>query len=123
MRLKYLFPLLLFIITACIPTSTPPNSGIEGNVTVGPMCPVVQINNPCPDKPYQTTLTVLTTDQQKVKQFETDANGYFHVALPTGEYILHPESPNIMPHARDISFSVVEGKYTRLDVTYDSGIR
>jgi hypothetical protein len=84
----------------------------------------VQINNPCPDKPYQATLTVLTTtSHNKVIQFETDANGNFRVALAPGEYILHPESPNVMPRAADISFVVYEHQFKRVDVMYDSGIR
>jgi len=123
--------LLIFLLSACAPTaapgstptSMPAGSGIEGHITIGPMCPVVQINNPCPDKPYQATLTVLTTDKRKIMQFQTDASGYFYVALAPGEYILHPESPNGMPHANDIAFSVVRGQYTRVDVVYDSGIR
>ncbi len=124
MRLKLLFPLMVLSLIACIPTPAPTDSGIEGNVTIGPMCPVVQVGNPCPDKPYQAKITILTTNgQHKVTQFETDANGYFRVALSPGSYILHPESPNVMPHARDIQFAVNAHRFTHVDVVYDSGIR
>lgn len=123
MRLRFLLPLLLLFFTACVPTPIPADTGIEGSVTIGPMCPVVRVNNPCPDKPYQATITVLTKDQRKIMQFQTDAKGYFHVVLAPGEYILHPESPNVMPHSNDIQVSVVRGQYTRVDVSYDSGIR
>lgn len=84
MRLKLLFTIFTILVTACIPMPTPAatDSGIYGQVTVGPTCPVQQINNPCPDKPYQATLTILTTtDHSKVIQFQTDANGNFRVAL------------------------------------------
>ena len=126
MRIKYIFLLIFLLVSGCSSLSvpTPADSGIDGQVTIGPTCPVVQINNPCPDKPYQATLTVLTaSNHRKIIQFKTDANGYFRIALAPGEYILHPESPNVMPHAQDIPFSVVGGKYTRVDITYDSGIR
>lgn len=128
MRTKYIFLLVFLLVSGCstylIPTSTSVDSGIDGQVTIGPTCPVVQINNPCPDKPYQATLTVLTTtSHNKVIQFETDANGNFRVALAPGEYILHPESPNVMPHAADIPFVVYEHQFKRVDVMYDSGIR
>jgi hypothetical protein len=84
----------------------------------------VQINNPCPDKPYQATLTVLTADfQREVLHFQTDADGNFHVTLAPGQYILHPESPSVMPRASDIPFAVVAHQFTRVDVVYDSGIR
>lgn len=123
MRLKYLFILTFLFSTACAPKQVISNSGIEGNVTIGPTCPVIQANNPCPDEPYQAAITILNTNQQKVTQFQTDANGYFHVALAPGEYTLHPESPNVMPHANDIPFTVKAGEFTKVDVAYDSGIR
>ncbi|HEY9152652.1 MAG TPA: carboxypeptidase-like regulatory domain-containing protein [Anaerolineales bacterium] len=126
MRVKFLFVFTFLLITACSPilAPTPTDSGINGQVTIGPTCPVVRINNPCPDKPYQATLTILTSDgQHKVMQFQTDANGNFQVALSPGNYVLHPEAPNVMPHARDTSFMVEAHQFTRLDVVYDSGIR
>ena len=126
MRLKPLFLFAFLIVAACSPLGTPvpTDSGITGRVTIGPSCPVVQINNPCPDKAYQATLTVLAADgQHKVIQFQTDINGNFQVALAPGQYILHPESPNVMPHAADIPFVVTAHQFTRVDVVYDSGIR
>jgi hypothetical protein len=115
---------LILLFAACIPTLTPTDSGIEGHVMIGPTCPVVQIGNPCPDKPYQATLIIVTsTSGLKVVQFEADSNGYFRVALPSGEYILHPESPNVMPRASDIRFTVEAHQFTRVDVVYDSRIR
>ncbi len=128
MRIKSLFLLAFLLIVACSPQTQDPfeplDSGIYGQVTIGPMCPVVQENNPCPDKPYQATLTVLTTtDHGKVVQFQTDANGNFRVVLVPGQYILHPESPNVMPHASDIPFTVEAHQFTQVNVVYDSGIR
>jgi hypothetical protein len=124
MRLKLLFTLLALTFAACIPTPAPTDSGIYGQVTIGPTCPVVQINNPCSDKPYQATLTVLTaSDHQKVTQVQTDANGNYRVALAPGEYILHPESPAVMPRAADIPFVVRPQEFTDINVGYDSGIR
>lgn len=114
-------------LAACAPLSSPAptDSGIEGSVTIGPMCPVIQFGIPCPDKPYQATLSVLTSDgQHEISQFETDPTGYFQLDLAPGKYILHPESPKSgMPHARDIPFTVEAHLFTQLDVAYDSGIR
>jgi hypothetical protein len=114
---------LLFLVTCS--TSIPANTGIEGQVFIGPVCPVVQINNPCPDKTYQASLSILTTGGRKVTKFTTDAEGRFHVPLAPGNYILHPETPpnQPMPHAPELSFSVVAGMFTQLKVVYDSGIR
>jgi hypothetical protein len=98
-------------------------SGVEGHVTVGPVCPVVQADHPCPDKPFQATLTVLNLHGKKVLTIQTDENGYYHVPLKPGNYVLHPESPNLMPNAAEQSFSVLDGQFTTLDIVYDSGIR
>lgn len=102
---------------------TPVDSGLSGQVSIGPLCPVVQVGVDCPDKPYQASFTVLTTDRKEITHFRSDANGIFEIALPPGDYILRPESPNSLPFAPEQLFSVVAGQFTRLIVIYDSGIR
>ena len=124
--LKKLFYLivLFFYLAGCEPSATPvTDSGIEGYVFIGPVCPVVQVNNPCPDKPYQATLSVLDLHGKKILKFQTDINGYFQVPLTAGEYILRPESPGVMPNAPEQSFAILAGQFIRLNITYDSGIR
>lgn len=103
----------------------PAETGIEGQVFIGPTCPVVQVDNPCPDKAYPATLTILNSAGRKLTRFTTDAEGRFHVPLAPGNYILHPETPlgQPLPFAAEQPFSVVEGQFTQLKVTYDSGIR
>ncbi len=124
LKSSILFFLLAILLSGCAPASTSvPTSGVEGHVTLGPACPVVQASDPCPDKPYQATLTVLTPQRKKIAQFQTDANGYYHEALEPGDYILHPESPGVMPHAPEQPFTVQAGQFTTLDIVYDSGIR
>jgi hypothetical protein len=121
-RLFYLIvPLVIIAACGSIPP-TPSDSGIEGVVTIGPMCPVIRVDTPCPDKPYQATLTILTRNNKKVMQFRTDDEGRFRVDLAPGDYILHPETPNIV-RAADIPFTVAAHQFTHLDVSYDSGIR
>ncbi len=118
--------LLLFVLylSSCGPSTTPVlTGGVEGHVTNGPTCPVENVSDPCPDKPYQATLTVLDLHGKKVTQFQTDANGYYHVSLAPGDYVMHPESPNIMPHAAEQPFTVQADQFTTLDIVYDSGIR
>ena len=121
----YIRPILLLslFLTACLQDPQPLDSGIEGTVTMGPMCPVMQANVPCPDQPYQAALTVLTTSGKKITQFQTDEQGHFRIDLAPGDYVLHPESPNKMPFAADVPFTVEEHKFTSLKIIYDSGIR
>lgn len=124
MNVKLLIGIMILVLATCsIYSPTPRGSGIEGQVMIGPMCPVVQQGQECPDQPYQATLTVLHRDGIQVAQFQTDAQGRFSVPLVPGEYILHPESPNGIPFANDQSFVVETGRFTRITVHYDSGIR
>ena len=140
--MKHLFVtcLSLILLAACtaapasisaataLPAATPTaqgSSGIWGQVVLGPTCPVVQKDTPCVDRPYQATLTILTSSRQKVTQFTTGADGKFRISLSPGNYILHPESPNgaAYPTGREQTFTVVAGQFLELTVSYDSGMR
>ena len=123
MRTHNIFLPFVLLLAACLQTPQPLDSGIEGIVTIGPMCPVMQEDVPCPDQPYQAALTVLTTSGEEVIQFQTDEQGRFRVDLAPGDYVLHPESPNGLPFAADMPFTVNEHKFTQLEISYDSGIR
>ena len=119
------FPILLLLFLAACAPQIPANTGIQGQVTMGPMCPVVISGQECPDRPYQATMAILTRAGRDVKKFTTDANGKFTVLLAPGAYILHPLPPqnSPMPFGRDEPFNVVEGQFTQIKVVYDSGIR
>ena len=124
MNVKLLIGVLILVLATCsIYSPTPRGSGLEGQVLIGPMCPVVQSGQDCPDQPYQATLTVKGLDGLQITQFQTDAQGRFQVSLVPGQYILHPESPDGIAFAEDQSFSVETGRYTQITVHYDSGIR
>lgn len=124
MNIKLLFGVLILVLATCsIYSPTPRGSGIEGQVLLGPMCPVVQQGQECPDQPYEATLTITSPNGLQVAQVKSDAQGRFRVSLVPGEYILHPESPNGIPFAGDQSFVVETGRYTQITVQYDSGIR
>jgi hypothetical protein len=110
------------------PRVTPPatssgQTGIEGQVLIGPVCPVARAGVPCPDKPYQATITVLDPNHKPVTTFESDAQGHFRVALAPGTYILQPESPGALPHAPEQTVVVTSEGYTAVTIIYDSGIR
>lgn len=98
-------------------------SGIEGLVTIGPICAVVQEDTPCPDQPYQAEVIVLDSDGDEVTAFESGADGTFRVNLDRGTYTLEPQSPNALPFASPLDVEVRAGAYTHVDIQYDSGIR
>ena len=105
------------------PVAPPGQAGIQGQVLIGPACPVARADAPCPDKPYQATITVLDQDHNPVTGFQSDAQGRFRVALAPGTYVLRPESPGAMPHAPEQIVVVTGDGYTPVTITYDSGIR
>jgi hypothetical protein len=122
-KFLFLIGILILMLSTCSIDSAPADSGIEGQVLIGPMCPVVQQGQECPDQPYQATLIVNGLNGRKIAQVQTDAAGRFKIPLASGEYILHPESPNGIPSADEQNFVVEAGKFTQIIVNYDSGIR
>ncbi len=115
--------LLALILAACGGNTPAPSGGIEGQVLIGPMCPVVQFGTPCPDQPYQATITVLDANGGQVTQFQPDVRGQFHVPLNPGSYTLRPESPDGFTRAGEQTVVVSSGQFTQVIITYDSGIR
>jgi major membrane immunogen (membrane-anchored lipoprotein) len=116
--------LLALLLAACASSATNTTaSGIEGQVLIGPMCPVMQEGVPCPDQPYQATIAVLDENRKKVTDFQSDAQGNFKIGLKPGTYILVPESTNAMTRAGEQTVTVGEGQFIRVTITYDSGIR
>ena len=124
MNMKFFVGVLILVLATCsIYNPTPRGSGIEGQVSIGPVCPVAQQGQECPDQPYQATLTVSNLNGVVIAQVKSDAQGHFRVPLVPGEYSLHPESLDGVAFAGDQSFVVETGGYTQLTVNYDSGIR
>lgn len=122
-KLLFGIGLMILILSTCSIDATPADSGIEGTVLIGPMCPVVQEGQECPDQPYQAILTVNSPNGVRIVQVQTDEQGRFKIPLMPGEYILHPESPNGIPYASEQPFKVEDGAFTQILVNYDSGIR
>jgi hypothetical protein len=110
--------------TTVTPASSASESGIQGQVTIGPACPgPVRIDNPCPDRPFQTTFIILDPNNQVVTQVQTDEQGNFRVVLPPGTYTLHTASPTPMPPSGDQTVTVAEGQFTQVNIVFDSGMR
>ena len=98
-------------------------TGIEGIVTIGPTCPVQRIDSPCPDRPYEATISVLDSAGRKVAEARSGADGRFRLLLPAGTYTLRPEASGAFPHAREQSVAVENGRITPVQIVFDSGIR
>jgi len=116
----------LVVILAGYGGAKPPaDTGVEGIVTIGPMCPVIQVGQACPDKPYAAKLTVANRLGKIIARGSADADGSFRIPLPAGDYLLQAEATDgsPFPGPASLPFSVSEGAWTRLEVILDSGIR
>jgi len=125
-RFVALAPVVLaiaLIAATCDDGTTTGNSGIEGNVTIGPMCPVEQPDSPCPDQPYAATIVVEAAGGQEVARTQSGEDGRFRLALEPASYTLLPQSPGTLPYASEKQVEVVAGEYTHVEISYDSGIR
>lgn len=100
-------------------------SGIEGRITVGPSCPVQQAGSPCPDRPLVAEVRVLDASGRQVARFESIADGSFRLNLRPGRYTLVPRTPGggSLPRAEPQTVLVAAGRYTRVEIAFDSGIR
>lgn len=110
-------------VNACNDSSESINSGISGQVTLSPTCPMVLNNVDCSDRPYQATINVLNAQSETVGRIQSDTSGYFQKYLKPGTYILRPESSSVPPYAVEQTVTVKENQMTKVTINYDSGIR
>jgi len=116
----------LFLACKSEEEAPPLTSGIEGQVLLGPMCPVVQAGTPCPDEPYQATIAIWNAERtKKVRTFTTAATGRFRVPLAPGDYYIDPQPPDTGGPPTPIlqTVTVPTGRFVQVTVEYDSGIR
>ena len=109
-------------LTGC---GAPATSGITGMVLIGPMCPVMRADEPCPDQPFAATLLIRDSQGRDLCIVASGDDGRFQVALPPGSYEVVPLAGGVsgLPFAAAQWVTVAPGQYTEVTVAYDSGIR
>jgi hypothetical protein len=101
----------------------PPNTGIEGQVTIGPVSPVSRPGEEN-SRPYAATISIVrASDNGVVATVSSGSDGTFRVALPPGRYLVRPKQGSPYPIAHEQEVTVVAGQYAHVLVSYDSGIR
>ena len=106
----------------------PYDSGVRGQVTLGPTCPVERIppDPNCADKPYTTSVQVIEVGSPKSSPFavaETNEEGNFQIMLPPGDYALQPIGGNPMPFCETQNVTIEPGVIKDVNLSCDSGIR
>lgn len=98
--------------------------GVEGVALRGPVCPVVMEGSDCADQPYQAWIAIEDAASGRViARVRTDEEGRFRVGLVPGAYRLVPESGDPFPVASAQDVEVESGVFTRVTVSFDTGIR
>ena len=101
---------------------------LEGQVSIGPNCPVESVDEPCElDAQVYAAhkLVVLMPDKSPVQHVDLDANGNFRTELNAGSYLA-----DVVPHDIGIGdppdpkpFEIIAGQTTILTIDIDTGIR
>jgi hypothetical protein len=69
-------------------------------------------------------LTIIRlSDGEKIARVASADDGYFRVLLAPGRYLVEPEQGQPFPTAPSQEVTVEAGRFTRIQVGYDSGIR
>ncbi|MCH7698238.1 MAG: hypothetical protein IH865_04810 [Chloroflexi bacterium] len=103
----------------------PHESGVRGLVTIGPICPVMQEDVPCPDLPFSAKIVIENDVGTEVASVVSGDDGLFQIELDPGSYVLVPASPNpgAPPFAEEQAVRVLEDEFAEVLIQYDSGIR
>lgn len=120
--------ILVLALAACTSAPavgpSPQGGGIRGIVTLGPTCPVEQVGQPPCETPYAAELQVTRrSDGTLVQTVRSGADGRFEVSLPPGDYTVTGTAAEVLPVAAPVDVTVEAGRFSEIEVAYDSGIR
>ena len=100
------------------------DSGIRGLVTEGPTCPVAHEGETCSGPYAGAEIRVRRArDGQILRRVRTGKHGRFRVRLHPGRYVLDPVNGHPFPHADEKRVRVEDGRFTYVEIDYDTGLR
>ena len=115
---------LVGALLLAIGCSTPPSdSGIEGEVRIGPVSPVETAGTPA-SAPYAAEMLIHHEDGRgKVVRVRSGEDGRFRVNLAPGIYVVEPVVAEVLPVAAPVTVEVEPHRFAKVTINYDSGIR
>ncbi len=113
----------------CPSPSAPKGSGtLQGNMTIGPICPVEQVGHPCNPTPQMYAahqVFVYNSDRTKlITMLTPDAQGNFSATLSAGTYLIDLQHQSIGAiRGAPATVTVMTGKIATMLISIDTGIR
>ena len=99
-------------------------SRIGGLVLIGPLCPVMRVDDPCPDQLLAATLIIRDSQGRELWAVSSGEDGHFLVGLPPGSYELVPlTGPGGLLAATPRWVTVAPGQFTVVTTTNNCAIR
>ncbi len=117
---------LLASVSACGPDlllGPDAAQGIEGIALLGPLCPVVSVDDPCPDRPHRALIRILDDGGSEVTHLDTGDDGRFRVGLEPGRYRVVGEGGDPFPRGGEEEVTVQGGVWASVTLHFDTGIR
>lgn len=121
--MKRFVAIVVLLFVSCARAGGSADSGIEGRVLLGPQCPVVSEESPCPDKPVSAEVVAMRVEDRRSFNVHSGSDGRFRLALPPGTYEVQALVTAGAMFAKPVSVTVLPGEFTQLDVLLDTGIR
>ncbi len=126
----YVFPgIILVLMTILFIVPIPKSTGtLEGQMSVGPICPVERVDTPCPVPPSAyTSRTILIYPKGSeilTASVHPDATGAYKIKLPVNTYVVKL-GQNGIDKSADVPRTIHIDKdgVTRVDIAVDTGIR
>ena len=106
--------------------NTTGESGIEGQAMISPSHPGPVRQGESGTAPYKTTLVIWNaSDGREVTRVETGSDGRFRVVLKPGTYRVGSpqQTGRFLPRGNEETVTVTAGKFAKLTLNFDSGMR
>jgi len=127
LMIKQLFLTMLLIFIISCSNTTVGNGYLEGKVSIGPLCPVER-DPPDPScmltkETYDAWPLYVFDDGNKLAKIEPDAEGYFRVELPPGNYVVDLDKETRFRGGLPVEIVIKSDEIVKLEISLDTGIR